>query len=179
MNFKNFLGHLKTVHNHRKLVRKGCFKIGLYYQGLVHDLSKYSPVEFKVGVKYWQGDRSPNNAEREDKGFSEAWMHHKGRNKHHYEYWNDYSLDSSNKPVAPVDMPKKYIAEMLMDRIAASKTYKGKDYNDSCPLEYYLGFKHDDYMTEYTKEHLEMLLRLLSTDGENALYSYIKNEFLK
>jgi len=65
----------------------------MYKQGLLHDLSKYSPVEFLVGCKYYQGTRSPNNAEREDIGVSTSWLHHKGRNKHHFEHWVDYSVN--------------------------------------------------------------------------------------
>ena len=82
----NWLGHLKTVHHHRALVRKHCFRVGLYWQGLTHDLSKYAPVEWIPGVKYYQGNRSPNEAERAAKGYSSAWLHHKGRNRHHLEY---------------------------------------------------------------------------------------------
>ena len=87
------LQHLKTINHHKWLVCQGCFKVGLYKQGLLHDLSKYSPTEFLVGCKFYQGTRSPNNAEREVKGYSAAWLHHKGRNRHHYEYWLDYSTD--------------------------------------------------------------------------------------
>ena len=83
--------HFKTITTHKMWVMRYCFKIGLYWQGLTHDLSKYSPSEFWQGCKYYQGYRSPNNAEREDKGYSAAWLHHKGRNKHHLEYWLDYS----------------------------------------------------------------------------------------
>ena len=72
------MGHLKTVSRHRYLVMKGCFRVGLYRQGLLHDLSKFSPTEFMVGARYWQGTRSPNNAEREEKGYSASWLHHKG-----------------------------------------------------------------------------------------------------
>lgn len=57
--------HFKTITKHKLLVMHYCFRAGLYRQGLLHDLSKYSPVEFLVGCKYYQGDRSPNNAERE------------------------------------------------------------------------------------------------------------------
>ena len=87
--FLKFWKHLKTINHHKMLVMKGCFRVGLYKQGLLHDLSKYMPSEFLVGCKYYQGDVSPNNAEREDRGYSSAWLHHKGRNKHHYEYWID------------------------------------------------------------------------------------------
>ena len=58
---------------------KNCFAVGLYRQGLLHDLSKYSWEEFATGVKYYQGNRSPNAAEKEEKGYSAAWLHHKGR----------------------------------------------------------------------------------------------------
>ena len=85
--------HFCTITKHKKLVLKECFRVGLYKQGLLHDMSKYSWTEFRVGCRYYQGTRSPNNAEREEKGYSSAWLHHKGRNKHHYEYWIDYSLE--------------------------------------------------------------------------------------
>ena len=99
---------------------KGCFRVGLYRQGLAHDLSKYMPSEFWVGVKYYQGTQSPNNAERDVLGYSSAWLHHKGRNKHHYEYWLDYGIHAGDG-IVPVPMPKRYIVEMFIDRVAASK----------------------------------------------------------
>ena len=77
--------HFRTITRHKLLVMQKCFRVGLYRQGLLHDLSKYSPTEFLVGMKYYQGNRSPNNAEREDTGVSLSWLHHKGRNRHHYE----------------------------------------------------------------------------------------------
>ena len=102
----NWYKHLKTINHHKWLVMKNCFRVGLYKQGLLHDLSKYSWAEFSVGVKYYQGDRSPNDAEREDKGYTSAWLHHKGRNKHHLEYWVDYSTDHSGA-LAGCKMPAK------------------------------------------------------------------------
>ena len=175
----NFFAHLRTVNRHRRLVRKGCFKIGLYWQGLTHDLSKYSPTEFWPGVKYYQGNRSPNNAQREDLGYSASWLHHKGRNKHHYEYWIDYSLENADGTMFPVSMPDKYIAEMMMDRIAAAKVYKGKDYTDKSPLEYYRQGEERIIIHPETKKKLAFLLEYLAQNGEKALYEYIKKEFLK
>ena len=121
----NIWKHFKTITHHKVLVAKGCFKVGLYKQGLLHDMSKYSPTEFWVGVKYYQGDRSPNNAEREDIGYSSAWLHHKGRNKHHYEYWIDYSVDKE-KGICGMEMPVKYVVEMYIDRVSAAKNYQKK-----------------------------------------------------
>lgn len=170
--------HLVTITKHKNMVMKHCFKIGLIKQGLLHDLSKYSPSEFWVGAKYYQGDRSPNNAEREDIGYSSAWLHHKGRNKHHYEYWVDYSVENPDGSIIPVPMPKKYVAEMMMDRMAASKIYKGKDYKDICPLEYYNLGKDRILIAKETKEDLEKMLNILATQGEDTLFKYIKEDYL-
>ena len=103
----NILGHFKTITNHRHAVIRNCFKAGIGFQGLFHDLSKYMPSEFFYGCKFYQGTRSPNEGEREDHGFSYAWMHHKGRNKHHFEYWTDYNAQT--KRLEPVKMPLKYV----------------------------------------------------------------------
>ena len=170
--------HFKTITHHRLLVCKNCFKVGLFWQGLMHDMSKYSFTEFVVGLKYYQGTRSPNNAEREAKGYSSSWLHHKGRNKHHYEYWIDYS---SRVPggMLPVPMPRKYIAEMIMDRIAACKVYNGKNYTDTSPLDYYKLGLDPAPMHDETRKWLEFFLNMLSEKGEKATFDYIKNVFLK
>ena len=99
-------------------MRQYCFRLGLYYQGLTHDLSKYSPSEFWRGVKYYQGYRSPNDAERRENGVSLAWLHHKGRNRHHFEYWIDYCIGDNGKVyMGGCKMPLRYVAEMFCDRI--------------------------------------------------------------
>lgn len=168
--------HFKTITYHKYLVAKGCFAVGLYKQGLLHDLSKYSPWEFFIGVKYYQGNRSPNNAEREQQGFSSAWLHHKGRNKHHYEYWTDYNEEQGG--TAAVPMPDRYIAEMVMDRIAASKVYKGGDYTDASPLEYYLQGKDKIPIHPKTAAVLERILRMLAKEGEEKTFRYIRRRLL-
>lgn len=169
--------HLNTVMHHKWLVMKGCFKVGLYWQGITHDLSKFSPTEFLVGCKYFQGTRSPNNAEREEKGYSSSWLHHKGRNKHHFEYWIDYGMPPK-KGMTGMKMPNKYVVEMLMDRIAASKVYKKENYTDASPLEYYKNGKDKTMIHEETRAILEFLLNKLANEGEDALYSFIKKELL-
>lgn len=171
--------HFKTITYHKWLVCKGCFAVGLYKQGILHDMSKYAPTEFWVGARYYQGDRSPNNAEREAIGYSSAWLHHKGRNKHHYEYWIDYSIKGGPGGMAPAPMPRKYIAEMIMDRIAACKVYQKEAYTDEGPLSYYLAGKDPAPMHPFTKDSLEMLLAMLAQKGEKETFRYIKNVFLK
>ncbi len=173
------LQHFKTVTHHKYLVMKGCFAVGLYWQGICHDLSKFSWTEFRVGAKYYQGNRSPNAAEREDIGYSTAWMHHKGRNKHHYEYWIDYSTRAFEGGMAPAPMPIRYVAEMFMDRIAASKTYRGSAYTDRDPLNYYLYGKERPIIHPDTKAILEKLLYMLAEKGEKETFAYVKKELLK
>ncbi|MDD3369506.1 MAG: DUF5662 family protein [Lachnospiraceae bacterium] len=172
------INHFITITQHRRLVRQGCFKVGLYWRGMTHDLSKYSPTEFLVGVKYYQGNRSPNNAEREDKGFSEAWLHHKGRNKHHYEYWIDYSNKGIPGGFAPAPMPDQYIVEMFMDRVAACKIYQKEKYTQESPLAYYESGKLPPPLHEKTKTMLELLLHMLAEKGEEETYRYIRTEIL-
>lgn len=176
----NFNGHLHTVNSHRRLVRKYCFKLGLYRQGMMHDLSKYSPSEFIPGVKYYQdGHRSPNNAQREDEGVSKAWLHHKGRNKHHFEYWIDYDVDGNSTILAGMKMPVKYVAEMFCDRVAASRIYNKDKYKDSDPLDYYIKGLGHYIMHQETDELLHNLLKMLADKGEEYTFAYIKANVLK
>lgn len=170
--------HFLTITRHKILVMKGCFQAGLYRQGLLHDLSKYGLTEFRVGCKYYQGDRSPNNAEREATGCSLAWLHHKGRNKHHYEYWIDYGVDGEKNMVG-MKMPVRYVAEMFFDRIAAGKVYKGKEYTDSDPLAYFCRGKGQYMMHKDTEALLEKLLIMLAEKGEEKTFAYIRGEVLK
>lgn len=167
----NIIGHFQTITNHRKLVRKYCFAVGLYRQGLFHDLSKYSPTEFWVGAKYFQGDRSPNNAEREAKGYSSSWLHHKGRNKHHNEYWIDYS-GKHDTIFAGMEMPLRYVVEMFMDRIAACRIYQKDAYTQKSPLLYYNRGKQFILMHPRSQAILEDLLKRLAYFGEEKTFAY-------
>lgn len=169
--------HFKTITHHKIMVMKGCFSVGLYRQGLLHDLSKYMPSEFLVGAKYYQGTQSPNNAERKEKGYSSAWLHHKGRNKHHYEYWMDYSAHAG-KGIIPAKMPDNYIVEMFIDRVAASKNYNKENYTDDMPLKYYLSGAPGAFMHKETRRKLEKLLYMLAERGENYTMRYIRKRIL-
>ncbi|MCL2087342.1 MAG: DUF5662 family protein [Oscillospiraceae bacterium] len=179
----NFWAHFRTVNRHRRIVRRLCFRLGLYRQGFTHDLSKYSRAEFAIGVKYFKGDYSPNSAERRDKGHSTAWLHHKGRNPHHMEYWVDYAPPSSygvdgNNLLCGVEMPKKYVAEMFCDRIAACMVYQGDKYSDAGPYDYFAASKEQCIAHPKTKELLEKMLTMLKNQGLEQTLSYIKNHVL-
>ena len=173
--------HFQTITYHRKLVREGCFKVGLYWLGLPHDLSKFSPTEFLVGAKYFQGDRSPNNAEKEAKGYSSSWLHHKGRYKHHLEYWMDYTMPgTSDQLLEGVKMPVRYVVEMFMDRIAACKVYQKDAYTDASPLEYHERSKRvKQIMHPETIALIEKLMKMLAEEGEKKTFAYTRKIVMK
>lgn len=162
--------HFITITKHRHKVINYCFKVGIGFQGLFHDLSKYSFNEFKTGVKYYTGSRSPNSFEREEKGYSSAWLHHKGRNKHHFEYWQNIEGNNYIK----IQMPIKYLKESFCDRIAASKIYKKDKYVNSLPLEYFEVKKTYDVMEENSAKVLKQWLTWLSIYGEKETFKMVK-----
>ena len=128
MKIRNIFCHFSLVMRHKHRVFINCAKCGLLWRGLVHDLSKFSPAEFFESCKYYHGKRSPIGVCREHIGMSHAWLHHKGRNKHHIEYWLDPECE-----VTPA-MPYKYAVECVCDKLAATRTYLGRDYTDDKPL---------------------------------------------
>ena len=169
-------GHFKTITEHKLLVMKHCFRIGLYRQGLMHDLSKYMPSEFLMGCRYYaDGKASPNNNERLDRGYSAAWLHHKGRNRHHFEYWIDYCIGEDGKPyMGGCKMPLRYVAEMFCDRIAACRTYLKDKYTDAAPYDYYIRSKSHILIHPETSDAIEAMLRVLRDEGEDAAFAYVR-----
>lgn len=171
--------HIKTINHHKKLVMQGCFRLGLYWQGITHDLSKYTWPELRIGIHYYLDGQSPHNGERKAIGYSTAWLHHKGRNKHHAEYWIDYTPDPDDRHVAGMKMPVKYVVEMFVDRVSASKNYRGSQYKDSDPLKYYEGRKHYMVVHDSTRKQLEALLHMLAEKGEDETFAYIRRNILR
>jgi len=169
------IAHFKTITEHRHLVCRYCLRLGLVWQGLTHDLSKYAPVEFWRGAKYFQGNRSPNDAERMDTGMSLAWLHHKGRNRHHFEYWIDYVITSDGHVAYGGNkMPLRYVAEMFCDRIAASKVYQKDAYTDASPYDYFVRSKAELLIHPDTADELEEMLRVLKDEGEAAAFASVR-----
>ena len=167
------LKHFITITKHKNLVFKHAIKAGIPLRGLLHDLSKYGPSEFLTGAKHYMGTKSPNERERALYGYSKAWLHHKGRNKHHFEYWMDYQ--PGTKTMMPIKMPVVYVKEMLCDRIAASKIYNKEKYNDSMPYDYFMKGKGQRTIHPETSELLEKLLLMLKEKGEEETFKYIRN----
>lgn len=169
-----FFKHLKTITKHKYCVMKLCFRCGLYKQGLLHDLSKYAPIELLTGAKYYLGYKSPNSHEREIIGYSKAWLHHKGRNRHHWEYWVDFT----SQGIIAAPMPIKYVAEMFCDRVAATMVYRGKNFDYSAPLDYYNKTRHYYVINENTDKILKDMLEHLANSNLDETIAYIKKEYL-
>lgn len=168
--FEKAKGHLKTINQHKVKVTQLCFQCGLYKQGVLHDLSKYTPCELKTGFRYYQGFRSPIDAQKEKEGYSYSWLHHKGRNPHHWEFW----IDHSPKGVIAQPMPFNYVAEMFCDRVAASMIYQKDKYSDASALNYYLRGKDHMLIHEQSRKELEYLLNDLADHGLEVSMNHLK-----
>lgn len=149
---------------HKNKVFVLCLKCGLLWRGLVHDLSKFSPIEFFEGVKYYAGKHSPIVNCRKDKGYSLAWLHHKGRNKHHIEYW--YDKENGEQ----MNIPYKYAVECICDKVAAAKCYKGKEYNSSMALEHWMKFGIQTPLNENMKNFFtQVFTDLISMEEKEVI----------
>jgi len=160
MYLKNIVGHFMVITRHKWVVFKLCCKVGQPWRGLVHDLSKYSPTEFWEGVKYFNGKHSPITDAKKDKGYSQAWLHHKGRNKHH----TDYCVDLSAPDKTPI-IPYQYVAEMLCDKLAAGMVYKGKDWTKEYELDYWLNERDKTLVNDQVEALITEFLTQVSKDG--------------
>ena len=160
------LSHLHTINKHKLKVTWLCFRCHLYKQGLLHDLSKYSYIELKTGFHYYQGFRSPIDAEKEEKGYSLGWLHHKGRNRHHTEYWCDTSA-----PDATPIMPYKFVAEMLCDKMAAGIIYEGKNWTKEYELQYWLNEKDKVLVNSKIKDLVTDCLTQVAEKGIDEVYT--------
>lgn len=170
---QRLFGHIKTVCTHKKYVRYGCFRMGLYLQGIFHDMSKFSPVEFHRSVMFYSGQFSPNSSDRMITGCSISWMHHKGRNRHHYEYWTDYT-PSIEPYIMGCKMPLKYVAEMVADRYAACVAYNKDTYSQGDAWKYYARSREHIVMHDDTRLVLEQALSIMRDEGEDVAFAYMK-----
>ena len=175
---KNIFKHFKKICVHKYWVFYYCFKAGIPLQGLVHDLSKFSPTEFWESVRYYQGTSSPINTCKKENGWSTAWFHHKGRNKHHYEYWIDYPAKGGDGSLIGMEMPVNYVIEMFCDRVAASKIYNKDKYTDADSLNYFKRGMDHYIINPNTKKLLYSLLVMLSEKGEDYTFAYIRRNIL-
>lgn len=124
-----YFKYFKTICIHKWYVFVECYKLGIIWQGIIHDMSKFSPSEFFASAKYYNGDGN-------DYKYQLAWLHHKSHNKHHWEYWVDWN--SSNGEYILTQIPMKYIKEICADMIGASKAYNKGTFNKKEPFLYFI-----------------------------------------
>lgn len=154
--------HFKTVCRHKAVVFRECKACGITWQGIVHDLSKFSIAEFVPSAKHFQGSRSPIEVEKEQEGYSLAWQHHKGHNPHHWEYWIDFAPDGS---IIANKMPYKYVVEMICDWIGAGMVYSGEKWTQEEPLKYYYKVRKGRHFHKDTEELIVKFLECIRDDG--------------
>lgn len=160
---------MKTVLVHKRWVYYYCCKFGIPWRGIAHDLSKFSPTEFFESVKYWTGKVSPIDICKRVNGVSKAWMHHKGRNRHHYEYWQD----NFDRGGTPIQMPFKESVEMLADYLGAGQAYMGKSFSFKCEWEWWCNKRRNPLAMHPVNYHfIEETLRSLNIEN-----SYIRRNF--
>ncbi len=128
--------YLWYIIRHKYYVTIECFKIGLIWRGLMHDLSKFLPDEWFPYADYFYGEYNSFNEIPHDfryyvktkesvkEAFDLAWLKHIHRNKHHWQYW---ILRNDDGPREALEMPDKYLKEMLCDWIGAGKAITGKN----------------------------------------------------
>lgn len=163
---KNIGKHFALVCKHKWEVFKLCCLAGIPWRGIVHDLSKFSPSEFCESVKYYVGYRSPLAVSREVNGYSKAWLHHQGRNKHHWEYWIDGYVTAGGYGCI---IPFTYACEMICDMIAASKVYKGKAYTLEAPLNYFAAQEYGRFVHPHIQDFMHAAFVAYSKDGSKAI----------
>lgn len=159
----NIFKHIKLVMHHKWVVFKLCCKVGIPWRGFMHDWSKFSPIEFWESVKYYDGHKSPITVCKEKNGYSNAWLHHKGRNKHHFQYWVDLAL-----PQQAIIMPYEYAVEMVCDQLAAGIIYGGDKWTKEYQLNYYMNRESKNIIHPQIDKYLKEIFTQVSQNGIDA-----------
>lgn len=172
----NTIRHFNTIIKHKWYVFMYCLKSGIPFRGIVHDMSKFSPTEFFESAKYFKGTGSPITSAKKENGYSKAWLHHKGRNKHHWQYW--YDTQTTDK--TPL-MPYKYTVEMICDGLAAGKVYQAKNWTNEYQLSYFEKESMDACMNKDIKNIVHEVYLQVAKNGISKTLNKnnLKNIYLK
>ena len=173
LTFKKMWNHLRTIQTHRKWVRRYCFMAGIPWRGLTHDLSKYSPTEFFESARYWTGISSPINEAKKDLGYSKAWLHHRGHNKHHWAYW----ADNFSEGLVVYPMPMNDFVEMVCDFLAAGRAYRGNQFTYTGERTWWINDKQkgNKAMNEKNKHMLDIIFADLEA-AENPMIRHLDRD---
>ena len=163
-----------TICKHKAVVYQECRACGITWQGITHDLSKFSRDEFISSAKYYCEDKSPHYGDAEENGYSLAWLHHKGCNKHHWEFWTDFNEDDGSIKVNKI--PYNYVVEMVCDWIGAGKVYSKDEWTQQSPLKYYNKVRGGRYFHPETEELILRFLNIISFHGLEEFHKMARNE---
>ncbi len=163
---QRLVGHTLTVLRHKFWVFRYCVTAGIPWQGICHDLSKFSRMEFWESVRYYNGRYSPILVcKLVNDGFSLAWLHHHGRNLHHYEAWHD----DFDRGVHPIDMLYPYAVEMVCDFLGAGHAYLRGAFTYQKEYEWWQGKRRRGVaMTAHMQEFVEGTLKRIAEENSLA-----------
>lgn len=147
---KSHWANLKYLLTHKWFVALECAKLGLYWQALVHDLSKFRPSEWNAYAEFFSCPLDPKPEDVRGR-FIDAWAAHLRRNPHHWQYWVT-PKDTGGRHV--LRMPEKYAKEMVADWRGASLALKGRDES----REWYLERRKTILLHPETRKLVEELL---------------------
>ena len=173
----SFWKYFKTICKHKWIVFRECAACGIFWQGVTHDMSKFTPTEFFSSAKYYYGDKSPHYGDAEENGYSAAWLYHKGHNKHHWEYWTDF--DEKTGEIKVNIIPYKYVVEMVCDWIGAGKVYEKAEWTQASPVQYYYKVRSGRHFHKKTETLVVYFLRKIETDGLAEFHKLAKNTYLQ
>jgi len=157
-----YIKYLKYVMRHKRYVMLECFKRCLFIQGLIHDMSKFMPIEFVSYAQFFCSKGQPENRgftvqsgndSLKESRMERGWLHHIHLNKHHWNYW--VSVEPGGK-LQIFDMPYRYIVEMVCDWEGASKALRGKA---ASAKEWYESEGKKLILSSRTRRVVERLLR--------------------
>lgn len=162
---KRYIVYINKVIKHKYFVFLACLKLKVpLYLAIMHDISKFSLEEFIPYARYFYDENGNPNPIKNNHGeydytkqgqdFHFAWLYHINRNKHHWNYWAMIKDDSS---VVPMQIPSKYIKEMVADWIGAAKVYNP----DVTVQSWYEKEKNNLIFHNDTRKQIEEILGIL------------------
>lgn len=124
-----YVKYLKYVLRHKWYVMIECFRFGLIWRGIMHDMSKLRPSEFIPYANFFYGNGNDIRSRRDksgyykptdtgDKEFDFAWLFHQKRNSHHWQWW---VLPEDGGGLKVLEMSDVAILEMVCDWLGAGK----------------------------------------------------------
>jgi hypothetical protein len=171
---KIYFKYLNYVLRHKWFVFIECCKFGKIWRGIWHDMSKFRPDEFIPYARYFYGtwpewEHSKFNCpgypyeltkQGIEKAFDLAWLKHQHRNPHHWQHW---LLQEDDGDLKTINIPDKYIAEMIADWCGAGKAITGNNDPNEC-RKWYLANYNKIKVSSWTRTRINAKFDICLTD---------------